>query len=107
MSNKENISMDEFLPMFAKFATEVQEQISAIQTQMNAMQTQISDLRQEMNQRFEAIDQRLDYHETWLNRIEKNMATKTQFSSLLKVLERKEIISKFEVHHIVGLEPGA
>lgn len=84
--NKEEISMSEFMPTFVKFATEMHEQ-------MNDIQQQISDLRQDMNQRF-------DYHENWLNRIERNMATKTQLNSLLGVLQRKEVISKYEVNHI-------
>lgn len=104
MNNEENIPMSEFLPMFAKFATDIQAQINAIQTQMIGLQEQISDLRQEINQRFEAIDQRLDYHETWLNRIEKNMATKTQFNSLLKVLERKSVVCSYEASHITNTE---
>jgi len=53
----------------------------------------ISDLRQEMKKGFY-------YHDTRLNRIEKNMVTKNQFNSLLGILDRKNIISKFEVNHI-------
>lgn len=59
------------------------------------------DFEDHMNQRFDKVDQRLDYQDTRLNSIESNMVQKTNFSSLLKILERKKIIDKYEVAHVL------
>ncbi len=76
------------------------------------MQVQFTDLRKEMNDRFDKVDQRLDkieellyYHETWLKRIESNMATKTQLKSLVGILERNGAISSFDSAHILHNHP--
>lgn len=83
------------------------------------MQAQFTDLRKEMNDRFDKVDQRLDkieerldkiderlyYHETWLKRIESNMATKTQLKSLVGILERNGAISSFDSAHILHNPP--
>lgn len=92
IKNNEEITMSEFMPMFLKFATEIQQDI-------NDIQRGISDLKKEVNQRFDKIDQTLSYHETWLKGIESTMVKKNNFDSLVKILERKEIISKYEAAH--------
>lgn len=65
---------------------------------------------EEMNQRFSDVDnelrkinQTLTYHETWLRKIDDRldgMATKQQLSSLLSILEQKQMLNSFEVSHV-------
>jgi len=84
--NKETISMLDVIEAINESSTKIQQQIDG--------------LRQEINERFNVVYERLDYHETWLNRIEKNMAVKNQFNSLLNILTKKEVISSYEANHI-------
>lgn len=65
------------------------------------MHVQLFGLKKEMNDRFDKIDQRLDYLENRVERIEKNMVHKSQFNSLLIVLEKKKVINHFEKEHIL------
>lgn len=57
------------------------------------MHVQLFGLKKEMNDRFDKIDQRLDYLENRVERIENNMVHKSQFNSLLIVLEKKKVIN--------------
>lgn len=94
----------------------MREIIEAIDTSTTAIQEQITVLRQEMNQRFdnhetrlERLETRLGYLETRMERSEKwlsNVVTKQHFERLLKILERKEILNKYETAHITFTEPG-
>lgn len=74
-----------------------------------------SNLEQRMDERFDKIDKRftaideqfvelrdeIKYLDTRVDRIEKNMVNKSQFNSLLIILEKKEVISSFEKDHIL------
>jgi hypothetical protein len=64
------------------------------------MNQRFDKLSSDMNQRFDKVDERLNYHQTWLERIEGNMATKGQLNSLAIILKDKEVINSFEVAHI-------
>ncbi len=77
----------------------------------------VAELKESVNQRFDQVDrsfddvhQRLDHHEHWLKRIDKNLGicvTKPQFNKLLGVLEDKQTISKFDSLRIKQVEPLA
>lgn len=67
----------------------------------------LMEFEERMNQRFDKIDQRLDYNDTRLNRIESNMATKSQFNSLIGILARNNTISEFEAAHVKQVAPEA
>jgi hypothetical protein len=74
-----------------------------------------SRLEQKMDERFDAIDQKfvvidrnfnkvfqeLNYHGSRLKYIEDNMVHKSQFNSLVSILERKEVITSFEKDHVL------
>lgn len=79
---KEEITMQEILEAINESSTKMQAQFSEIQSELQ-------DLRKYMDKRFA-------YHETWLSRIESNMATKNQLSTLCSILEDKNILSSFE-----------
>ena len=96
---KEDISMPEALAMINESLTKIQQQISDLSQRVGSLESGLDSLSQKIYEGFA-------YHETWLNRIEKNMSTKTQFNSLLKILERKDVVSKYEVSHIIGSELG-
>lgn len=68
----------------------------------------LEELSDSIDRRFEAVDARLDkveqqlnYHTTWLNRIEENMATKTQLNRLVRVLRHNGVISAFDASHVI------
>ncbi len=67
------------------------------------LEDKIDELDSRMNQGFARVDQRLDHHETWLKRIDQKLdakAEKKDFAYLVKVLERKEVISLPEASHL-------
>jgi hypothetical protein len=91
---KEKYSMPEILDFINEAFTRNQKETNDLILDLKKdLKQDISDLRQEMKKGFY-------YHEDWLNRIEKNMVTKSEFNSLLGVLQRKAVISKYEVNHI-------
>lgn len=68
----------------------------------------LEELSDSIDRRFEAVDARLDkveqqlnYHTTWLNRIEDNMATKIQLNRLVRVLRHNGVISTFDASHVI------
>lgn len=95
----EHISMMEILQAINESTTRIQKQLDELKQNTSDLWKGLDDVRQEVRSGFA-------YHETWFNRIEKNMATKLQFNSLLKVLEKKEVISDYEVNQIIGSESG-
>lgn len=90
---KEEISMPEFLPLFLKFATDIQNDIRSLKEELS---DQVSSLRIEMNQRF-------DYNETRLNKIEATMIERNDFNhlfrSLITTLSKKEILEETEAKY--------
>jgi predicted transcriptional regulator len=50
---------------------------------------------------FDKVFQQLNYHSTRLEYIEKNMVHKSQFKSLVGILERKEVITNFDASHVL------
>ncbi len=95
---KEEITSMEIMEMLAKFSNHMDERFERMEERFERI-----DQRFEMiEQRFDQIDNRLDYHQTWLERIEKNMATKDQFSSLLGILKRRDVISEYEAAHVAA-----
>ncbi len=74
----------------------MQEILEAINESSTKIQQQFVDLEERMNERFDKVEKRLDYHETWLNRIESNMATKSQLSTLCSILVSKDTISRYD-----------
>ena len=81
-----------------------------------------SNLEQRMDERFDRIDekfaaidqqfvvidrnfnkvfQELSYHSNRLKYIETNMVHKSQFKSLVGILERKEVITNFDASHVL------
>ncbi len=89
----EKISMQEILEALNDFSTKVQQQFVDLENRMNERFDNV-------DQRFIALEQRLDYHQVWLERIEKNMATKAQFNSLVGILRRKDLISEHEAVNV-------
>ncbi len=51
--------------------------------------------------RLDKVEQQLNYHTTWLNRIEDNMATTTQLNRLVRVLRHNGVISAFDASHVI------
>lgn len=95
---KDEISMPELLPL-------ILESVQGLQNQFNEFRSDFSDFKNEVNQRFDKIDQTLNYHETRLSNIDNRldgMVDKNDFRSLVKILERKEIISKYESAHVLN-----
>lgn len=93
MIQDKNPSPMEIIQMLMKFSEEMNQRFDEVFVHMNQRFENI-------NHRFDKIDERLNYHQTWLERIERNMATKGQLNSLLIILEDKKIINSFEVAHI-------
>ena len=60
---------------------------------------------EKIDNRFDKIEKILYYHETWLRKIEDNMATKVQLKSLVGILERNGAISSFDSAHILHNHP--
>jgi len=86
----------------------INETVTIIQQDIRDLKKDLGDFKIEVNQRFDKIDQQfngvnqtLGYQETWLNKIESNMVQKSDFKSLVKILERKEVISKYETAHVM------
>ena len=50
---------------------------------------------------FNKVFQELNYHGSRLKYIEDNMVHKSQFNSLVSILERKEVITSFEKDHVL------
>lgn len=78
----------------------MQEILEAINEASNKSQEQFNKIEQDINDLRKDMNKRLDYHETWLKQIEKNMASKSQVNSLLGILIRKNIISNYEASHV-------
>jgi hypothetical protein len=82
---------------------------------MNVLLESFSRLEKRMDERFDAIDQKfavidrnfervfqeLNYHSSRLKYIEENMVHKSQFNSLVGILERKEVITNFDASHVL------
>lgn len=74
-----------------------------------------SNLEQRMDERFDRIDEKfaaidqqfvelrdeIKYLDIRVGRIEKNMVHKSQFKSLVDILERKEVITNFDASHVL------
>jgi len=94
----EEIPMSEFIPMFEKFATDIQRQVIDLKYELKQRFDKI-------DERFDKIDQTLSYHETRFNNIDRRLdgtVDKSAFERLVKILERKEIISKYESSHVLN-----
>lgn len=81
----------------------MQEILEAINESSTKIQQQFVDLEERMNERFDKVEKRLDYHETWLNRIESNMATKSQLSTLCSILVSKDTISRYDSARVANV----
>lgn len=84
----------EIIEMLMQFSLETKENFDRVNEKF-----------EEMNQRFDKIEKLLYYHETWLRKIEDNMATKVQLKSLVGILERNGAISSFDSAHILHNHP--
>ena len=85
--------MQEILEALNDFSTKVQQQFVDLENRMNERFDNI-------DQRFIALEQRLNYHQAWFERIEKNMATRDQFNSLVGILRHRDVISEYEAAHV-------
>ncbi len=73
----------------------------------NKLQRQFVKLEEKIDSLEEKMDKRFDYNETWLNRIENNMATKTQFNrlagnfnKLVDILDKDRVISSYDATRV-------
>ncbi len=76
----------------------LKESFQKIDERFDKTSQELANFRQEVNRRF-------DNNEARLNRIESSMVQKTNFNSLVKILENKTVISKYEAAH--ALHPTA
>jgi len=97
---KEDLTSMEIMEMLVKFSNHMDERFESIDRRFEKIDQQFVSFEERMNQRFDKVDQRLDYHQTWLERIEKNMATKDQFNSLVGILRHRDVISEYEAAHV-------
>ncbi len=54
-----------------------------------------------IDRNFEKVFQELNYHSNRFKYIEENMVHKSQFKSLVRILERKEVITNFDASHVL------
>ncbi len=95
-----NPSPMEIMQMLMKFSEEMNQRFDEVFVHINQGFNEVNQRFEGVNHRFDNVDERLNYHQTCLERIERNMATKGQLNSLLTILEDKKIINPFEVTHI-------
>lgn len=88
---------------------EVMEMLIKVYDRLEELSARVEELSDAVERRFEAIEARLDKveqqlncHTTCLNRIEENMATKTQLNRLVRVLRHNGIISTFDAEHVIA-----
>ncbi len=78
----------------------MQEILEAINESSTKMQQQFVEFKEDLLHEIHSLElhmnERFAYHETWLRRIESNMATKNQLGTLCSILEDKNILSSFE-----------
>ena len=103
--NKEQTSMSELLGILEKSFTKIQKQLNELEGKMDKLEERMDQRFDQMDQRFVSIENRLDYHETWLMRLDKNMVTKSQFNKLLNILEKNKVISSFDTLNIAYPTP--
>ncbi len=89
--------MDLLLEPVNKMAKRIEE----LSARIDEISIRLEKLSTRMEEGFIRIDQRLNYLETRVERIEKNMVHKSQFNSLLIILEKKQVITSFEKSHIL------
>lgn len=88
------ISQQEYMDLIEITKASFQEMQQQIDKEFAQIRQELGDFRREVNQRF-------DYHEKWLSRIDSNMVQKNSFNTLIKILEQKEVITKYESAHIL------
>jgi hypothetical protein len=79
--------------------------LEVLRTSFTSLEKKIEVRFDTVDQRLDWIEQRLDYHETWLkridNNIEHNVVQKKDFYTLIKVLEKGNILSLSEAGHLL------
>lgn len=85
MLKEESITMQEILEAINASSTKIQEQFEAVYQRFDRVDA-----------RLDKVEQQLNYHTTWLNRIEENMVTKPQFNGLVGILRRNGVVSGFD-----------
>ena len=100
-----------------KFITEEEfmENMSILLEAFSILEQRMNERFDRMDEKFTAIDQQfvvidrnfnkvfqeLNYHGSRLKYIEENMVHKSQFKSLVGILERKEVITNFDASHVL------
>ena len=81
---------------------------TAIEESLVRIEDSFAHLNQILDDRFSKIDhyfdkvfQQLNNHSSRLKYIEENMVHKSQFKSLVGILERKEVITNFDASHVL------
>ncbi|QQS60685.1 hypothetical protein IPN41_01795 [Candidatus Falkowbacteria bacterium] len=75
---------------------------------MDILKETFSRIEKRMDERFDRVEEQfaelrdeIKYLNTRVGRIEKYMVHKSQFNSLLIILEKKEVISSFDKSHVL------
>jgi arginyl-tRNA synthetase len=79
---------------------EIMEAIKALSEHVDERFDKMED---SMNKRFDQVWDELNFHRTWLERIEANIVTKSQFNSLVSILRRNKTISEYDAEHAINL----
>lgn len=93
----ENVTAMEVMEMLVKVYDRLEELSDSIDRRFAAVDARF----ERIEARLDKVEQQLNYHTTWLNRIEDNMATKTQLNRLVRVLRHNGVISAFDASHVI------
>lgn len=106
--SEEQISMRDLLEVLVEDSTKIQQKFIELEEKINQRFDQVFDA-------FAIFNQRLDYHELWLKRIDKNLencVTKSEFGQLancfhdlISVLEKNQIISTYDAKQALYNNP--
>ncbi len=94
---KEDITPMELSELVSSMSTQYEERFNRIEASLVRIEGKFDSI----DENFVKVFQQLNYLDTRVERIEKNMVYKSQIKSLVAMLEREETISNFDAAHVL------
>ena len=89
---------------FSRLEKRMDERFDKIDERLDRIDEKFAAIDQQfvvIDRNFEKVFQQLNYHSNRFKYIEENMVHKSQFKSLVGILERKEVITNFDANHVL------
>ena len=97
-------NMDILRETFSRLEQKIDDRFDKIDERLDRMDERFDAMDQKfvvVEKNFNRVFQELNYHSSRLKYIEENMVHKSQIKSLVRILERKEVITNFDASHVL------